>query len=355
MNRITTNFDRPEPVEISTDIMEAGKNDDHKKIAHWLTEGNIVLVRGQFSVGLSILSELKKLIFDNSDSSAFNEYRELRSDFHQASNNLLVPIKNNRIDLKKSPKIGWLKVLYPDLSEFILPFPKVQGLNSSWQWYQNGIEYPGLPQKIHPWYGTYFPTRKDHIYLFNYWLKKYRGEKNSAIDIGTGCGVLAFRLLAAGFETVIASDINPNAIISVQKDVETFGFEDQIAVIKSDLFEQINSKADLIVFNPPWLPAQNDIEGLDNAIYFEPELFQRFFSEAADHLNDGGILVFLFSNLGLTEELLHSHPVEEELENGKRYKKLKLIKRKADRPSGKTKRRDHRQDEYVELWELEKL
>ncbi len=346
---------KPEPVELPSGVLSAGKRDDPVKIARLLLDGKYVLVDDQFSTGLSILSELKKLLFEKSESSEFGEYREQRSAFQSASNKLLVCIRSNRIDLKKSPEIGWLSELYPELDTFYLPFPKVQGLNSSWQWFNNGIQYPGLPRKIHPWYGTYFPTRKDHIYLFNFWLRKYRGEKNHAIDIGSGCGVLAFLLLENSFERVTATDINPNAIVSIQKSSKEFGYDNRLEVIHSDLFEKLTDKTDLIVFNPPWLPAVKVDDFMDKAIYCEPTLFERFFTEAADYLNDGGKLVFLFSNLGLKEELIEVHPVEQELEKGNRFKKTKLIKRKADRPSGKTKRRDHREDEFVELWELEKV
>ena len=62
-------------------------------------------------------------------------------------------------------------------SEFYVPFPEVQGMNSSWQWYQKGLEVKTLDLTLHPYYGTYFPTRFDHLKLFDKWLKKYDGPK----------------------------------------------------------------------------------------------------------------------------------------------------------------------------------
>lgn len=345
---------RPEPLPEDGEIRIITKNDDFQEIANELSEGTELALGEDFPSGLKILSELKNVLKDEYRESSFKEYRSYRSAYQEASNRLLVPVNGRKVDLRKSPEIGWLEKLYPDQSEFYLPFPQVQGLNSAWQWYINGIEYPGVPGKIHPWYGVYFPTRKDHLYLFNYWLRKYRGSKESAIDIGTGCGVLAFQMLNSGIEKVEASDLNPAAVHSTKENRDKLGFEDRLSVYESDLFANVKISAPLIVFNPPWLPAKNDAEGLDKAIYFEEGLFERFFEQAADHLTEKGKLVVIFSNLGRVEGEIEHHPVETELEQESRFKKVKLVKRKAEPPSGKTRRRDHRKDEYVELWELEK-
>lgn len=218
-----------------------------------------------------------------------------------------------------------------------------------YKWYQ----IPGvLKKKLHPFYGVYFPTRYDHLYLFDYWLKKYSGPKSTALDIGTGCGILSFQFLNKGFNKVYATDINPNSIISVIDDAKQLGYHDQLEAWQSNLFDNVDRKTDLIVFNPPWLPAQNDSEGLDKAIYYEPDLFDRFFDEAFKYVNKDGKIIFLYSNLAEITEVQNFHPVKNELSDHQRYKELKRINRKISKPSTKTKRRDHRQNEYVELWEL---
>ncbi len=348
------NFSRPEPVLPKEDSLSVNKKDDKQQAAEWLISGKEVVIEDQFHTGMMVLAELKKKIFGEKSKQDFTAYRETRSKFHEASNRLLVPVKQHQIALKKSPEIGWLDILYPDVADFLLPFPQVQGLNSSWQWYQKGISYPGLNKKFHPFYGTYFPTRFDHLRLFWNWLKNYSGIKNSAIDVGTGCGVLAFQLLSSGFEFVQAVDVNPNAIISVQENAERFEFEGRLDVRQSDLFEKCDRMADLIVFNPPWLPAQKERSGLDEAIYYEPGLFERFFDQAEKFLQNKGRIVLLFSNLAEHSGLQEEHPVERELSNHKRFKKTELLKKKAARSSKKTKRKDHRKKEFVELWVLER-
>lgn len=346
---------RPEPILSDGQLLRVTKKTALGPVIQSLLDEKYVLIEDRYHTGMTVLSELKKTIFGNKEKSDFKAYRGKRSEFHEASNRLLVPVRDNKIALDNSPEIGWLKKLYPDTADFMLSFPQIQGLNSSWQWYLKGISYPGLKKKIHPYYGTYFPTRFEHLRLFYNWLKKYSGPKTTGIDIGTGCGVLSFQLLTKGFEKVIASDINSNALISVSKSAEEFGFKDRLDILQSDLFEQVDLKADLIVFNPPWLPAQSEVAGLDYAIYYEPGLFERFFEQAGNYLSAEGRLVMLFSNLAQTEGVSESHPVKAELSKYNRFRKIDLIEKKAAKASHKTKRRSHRKNEMIELWVLEKI
>ena len=64
---------------------------------------------------------------------------------------------------------------------------------------------------INPYYGAYFPTRFDHLKLFDKWLKKYTGSKEKAIEIGVGSGILSYQLIKNGFSDIYASDTNKNA------------------------------------------------------------------------------------------------------------------------------------------------
>ncbi len=358
---------RPEPVTADETPDPVHQNSDMKEVAARLMAGALLLITDTYSTGLAVLSELKKQVFGRRKSESvemggedFQDYRTRRAAFRQASNRLLVPVEQNRIALRKSPDIGWLRELYPDIQNFLLPFPQIQGLNSSWQWFLKGVRFPVLKHEIYPWYGTYFPTRFDHLKLFDEWLIKYQGRKERALDIGAGCGVLSFQLLKHGFRHIIATDINPNAVITVRENARHQGVQDRLDVYMSDLFmiwkdeDEDGKKADLIVLNPPWLPADEDTGMLDRAIYYEPGLFDRFFADAGDHLVDEGKLVVLFSNLGHTTGIGEGHPVENELARFKRFRKVRLLQRKVDGPSRKTRRPDHRKDEFVELWVLEK-
>lgn len=344
--------DRPAPLVLADKPPVLGRELSLHEAVERLISGKYVLIEDQFPAGLKVLARLKKQVFGDAGKEDFVAYRKKRSEYHLASNRLLVPIEKNTVALKKAPDIGWLEKLYPDIGDFLLPFPQVQGLNSSWQWYIKGVDYPVLDEKLYPFYSVYFPTRFDHLYLFDYWLKKYSGPKATALDLGTGSGVLAFQLLKRRVEMVYATDISPNSIISVVENAKRMGVEDRLKAWRSDLFGDIDQKADLIVFNPPWLPARKDIGGLDRAIYYEPGLFERFFDHARHHVNEEGRIAILFSNFARVAGIEQTHPVESELTENDRYRKVKRIKRKAASPSKKSKRRDNREGEYVELWEL---
>ena len=377
---------RPEPMVPEQDLPLVTAASDPGAVAGRLLEGESVVIRDAYPTGLKILSHLRERVFGSGemDRDNFRAYRNQRAEYRDASSRLLVPVRDNRIALKKAPAIGWLDELYPDVGDFLLSYPQIQGLNSSWQWFLKGVRFPVLRHEIYPWYGTYFPTRFDHLHLFDKWLKQYSGSKSRVMDVGTGCGVLAFMMVEQGFEHVLATDINPNAVMTVRENARHRGVADRIDAGVADMFGGCGRKWDVIVCNPPWLPdlsekaeqvAQPDEPKetgqaeqmdqpdqtdqpeagpglMDRAIYYEPDFFDRLFSGTARHLEEDGRLVILFSNLGRAEGVQVRHPIEEELENNRRFVKVRMLRRKAKPPSRKTRRRDHRKEEHVELWEL---
>jgi methylase of polypeptide subunit release factors len=171
--------------------------------------------------------------------------------------------------------------------------------------------------------------------------------------MGVGSGVLSFQLIQNGFKNIYASDTNKNAIIGLSKEIKRLGFEDKITLNHADLFENCEIKADIIVFNPPWLLAKHTLEeGIDKAMYYEENLFDRFFEQAQKHLNPEGKIVLIFSNLAQVVDKESTHPIIEELQKNNRYKKELHLKRDVRASSRKTKRRDSRDNEKVELWVL---
>ncbi len=345
--------DRPEPILPDIEVFPYKRRMDPKEAIDMLVDGHYVLIVDFYSSGLIVLSELKKYLKSKYTDQSFQGQRDFRSIYRELSHQLLLFVNKNKLTVRKAPAIGWLKKLYPGLNEFLLPFPQVQGLNSSWQWYKKGISIPGLHKKIHPFFGTYFPTRFEHLKLFDRWLKQYRGEKKSAIDIGIGCGVLSFQLLKHGFEKVYGTDSNPNAIIGLYEALIEDMLYPKIELLYGDLFANCNAKTELIVFNPPWLPASYHSEGIDKAIYYDDTLFQRFFAEAKQHLKAEGRVILLFSNLAQITGASKGHPIEAELANGERFEKELFIQSKVNAASKNTRRNQNwRGDEMVELWVL---
>ncbi len=343
---------RPEPIISNLEVVAFDKEMDVQLAIDALSEGYSVLITDYYSSGLAVLNALKKQLKKKHPGKSFQQQRSFRNAFHKDSKRILLKVKKYQLTVKKAPEIGWLKILYPELEEFLLPFSQVQGLNSSWQWYKRGILIPVLNREIHPWYGTYFPTRFDHLGIFDHWLKHYKGEKKSAIDVGIGSGVLSFQMLNYGFEKIYGTDTNPNTIIGLIEDVNKNNLNSKLELVHGDLFAGLDLKTELIVFNPPWLPASYDLEGLDQAVYYDENLFSRFFAEAEKHLLPEGKLVLLFSNLAQVTGLTEEHPIKKELE-GDRFRKEYFVQKKVQAASKKTKRHQHwRGEEMVELWVL---
>jgi len=345
--------DRPSIITSEIEAIHFYRKMDTKATVVDMIAGKYVLVEEYYSNGLQVLAELKKNLLLKYTDKSFQGQRAYRSAFREASHRLLLKVKENKLIVKKSPDIGWLELLYPDASEFYVSFPEVQGMNSSWQWHKKGIEIKTLNLSLKPYYGTYFPTRFDHLKLFDKYLKKYTGPKDNAIEIGVGSGVLSFQLIQNGFENIYASDTNKNAIIGVSQECKRLGFENKITLNEGDLFENCDIKSDLIVFNPPWLLAKHKLEeGIDKAMYYEEELFPRFFEEAIQHLNPEGKIVLIFSNLAEVVDEDSTHPIIEELRNNNRFRKELHLRRDVRASSKRTKRTDSRSNEKVELWVL---
>lgn len=371
-------INRPEPLTENIPVLEYSKQINPKYAVEALLEGNYVLIADQFSSGIAVLDELKKKLSKSHSNDSFQNQRNYRETFRNASQLLLIEIADHRLHVRKAPEIGWLNILYPEIPDFFLSFTAVQGLNSAWQWYEKGIRIPGLKQLLHPFYGTYFPTRFEHIELFVNYLNKYSGKKDRAFDIGIGSGILSKLLHQFDFKEVHASDINPNALAGMlfekqnenekqnekqdeKQDESAVGLqlqsvkqqENKTNLYLGDLFAGTEITSDLVVFNPPWIPLPKEVSGIDRAIYYDQELFPRFFREAHKHLNPEGQLVILFSNLAGLMDPAFVHPIEQEINKQKRFTLIEKTTKKAAPASSKTKRKAvWRDEEFVECWTL---
>ena len=351
---------RPDPIEASTDIRDIDRKSDWNKSAPALAAGERLLVTDLYSTGLNTLQALRRhLLAQHTDEPDYSHSRAFRTIYREASQNLLAPVAAHRLALDKAPEIGWFPELYGDVTDFLLPFPQIQGLNSAWQWYQKGIEIPPLNRRLHPFYGTYFPTRFPHLELLDTWLKVYGGPRQLALDVGTGCGVLALQMLQSGFDRVQATDNNPNAIESVRREISRKAPRGQLETAVMDLFgpdedpdPPDSDQPELILFNPPWILGTPH-SPIDAAIYYEAPLFERFFAGAHRRVQPAGHVVVLFSNLQEAADPSIEHPVQHELAEGGRFTLVSRQRQAVHASSDKTTRRKRdTSSEYVELWNL---
>jgi ribosomal protein L3 glutamine methyltransferase len=134
------------------------------------------------------------------------------------------------------------------------------------------------------------------------WIEFPEMVENAA-DICTGSGCLGV-LLADAYPNaqIDVVDISPAAIDVCNINIANHGLESRISAVESDMFSALKGKKyDLIISNPPYVDAPSMTQ-LPQEYRQEPQLAlgsgeagldhtHTLLHEAANHLNDGGILV----------------------------------------------------------------
>ena len=134
------------------------------------------------------------------------------------------------------------------------------------------------------------------------YLIKANINKEKILDIGTGSGAIALSM-AKNLENsfVLGSDIEENALSLARENKKRLGIEN-VDFIRSDLFDKIDGKFDLIISNPPYIN-KKDYENLDEILYYEPksalyggedglDFYRKIIDQAGDFLKDNGHLAF---------------------------------------------------------------
>lgn len=338
---------RPEPV-LSHTAAPVDRHTPPEQAAERLRSGETLIVSDRYGTGADILDQLSALLPPTAG--ADHQARRAAQRAHrEVALRLLAPIVEHRPALPGARTNKLYAELYPEHPTFALPLVQVQELDGAWTRYAEGVHFAVLGHRLHPYYGTYVPTRTTHLELFGTWLSQHQGPRARAVDVGTGCGVLAFMLCRAGFEQVLATDVSPNAIESVRRDRARRSPPPPLQLHHGDLLGGDPAPADLIVFNPPW--TRGSVEGpLDRALYFEDGLFERFFEQSSARLGPSGRVVVLFSNLIRLVQPDVPHPIEAELERGRLRLVQKLTRRIKPAAGQGGRRRSTR--ERVEIWEL---
>lgn len=126
---------------------------------------------------------------------------------------------------------------------------------------------------------------------------------HSILDIGTGSGCIAIAsALAFPDASVDAIDVSEKALVVARKNIDHYGLQKQVTLIKSDLFQGISdSKYDLIIANPPYVD-EDDMAVLPDEYRHEPalglyagkdglDIIKRILASAADYMTEEGIII----------------------------------------------------------------
>ena len=141
------------------------------------------------------------------------------------------------------------------------------------------------------------------------------GTVRRIIDVGTGSGCIAVALAVTLSDvSVIATDISPAALAVATRNALGHGVADRVTFVPSNLLEDVPGTADLIVSNPPYVPA-SDLETLPPEVArYEPHqalfagddglsVIRRLCETAGAHLAPAGHLVVEFG-FGQTPRVL---------------------------------------------------
>jgi release factor glutamine methyltransferase len=152
---------------------------------------------------------------------------------------------------------------------------------------------------------VYIPAEDSYLLAENLEIK----ENQSVLEIGTGSGIVA--MYASRFsDNITVTDINFDACELARRNFEANNIEN-IEILFGNLFEVVeNRKFDVILFNTPYLPTEDD-EVLENNINYAfdgglngRKIIDLFLNEVKNHLNDGGIVQMIQSSLSDNEETL---------------------------------------------------
>lgn len=276
--------------------------------------GTSLLWTGDFINAKQLLAAMARKIdkqkqkIANDPKTQFNLYRLAQAQKAQLLGLLLIRIeKDYRINLKRAPNIREAaEQVWAWQEPFVISLRELLGLMGAHQWYKKGVFISALGASIYPFYGVFSPVRGEYIELLH--DVPLPAVAETAFDIGCGTGVLSVLLAKKGVKKIVATDTSERAVACSHFNIEKLGLASQITLLQQDFFP--SGQADIIVCNPPWIPAKASTS-LEAAVY-DPEssMLKGFLNGLADHLTAQGqgwlILSDLAEHLGLRtrEQLL---------------------------------------------------
>jgi ribosomal protein L3 glutamine methyltransferase len=139
------------------------------------------------------------------------------------------------------------------------------------------------------------------------WVNDPEGISN-ILELCTGSGCLAIMMADAFPDALVdAVDISADALQVAKRNVETYGLQDRVTLIQSDLYANVpQKKYDLIITNPPYVNS-GSMKKLPQEYLHEPQialdggadgmdLVRKIIAGAAERLTDDGLLIVEIGN-----------------------------------------------------------
>ena len=152
---------------------------------------------------------------------------------------------------------------------------------------------------------VYEPAEDSYLLADNLEIK----SGQSVLEIGTGSGIVAM-YASRLTDSITVTDINSDACLLADRNFKDNNIGN-IEILFGNLFEPVKTrKFDVILFNTPYLPTEED-EVIDDTINYAfdgglngRKVIDVFLDEVGNHLNDGGIVQMIQSSLSGTRETL---------------------------------------------------
>lgn len=280
-----------------------------KAAAALLNEKTALLWRGDYHQARQLLAALKKQLapkpaaqaFSAADfPAAFHRHRLRQGQLSQKLHWLMLEVSPDyRIAARRAPEVqAALEEVYgkADGQGFLLSLPALLGFIGAHEWHKRGLAIPALGAgRLHVPFGVFSPLRGEYIDLVA--RAPLPEPCHSAFDIGTGSGILAALLARRGIACVTATDNNPRALAAAAANLERLGLAASVHLQAQNLFPE--GRADLIVCNPPWLPAKAT-SAVETAVY-DPDfaMLEAFLGGVRAHLNRNGQAWLVMSDLAV--------------------------------------------------------
>ena len=142
------------------------------------------------------------------------------------------------------------------------------------------------------------------IYKILEYIKKSKKDSFRILDLCTGSGIIAITLkkeIIEKYTEIVASDISEKALSIAIENANNNNAN--ITFIKSDLFDNISGKFDLIISNPPYISYKDKITMKDSVLNYDPHLalfaeedgiyfYRKIIENAVQYLSKDGVIFF---------------------------------------------------------------
>lgn len=276
------------------------------KVLKEILDGHIVILHGDFKgirkISQQVSQEISRRQAASDDSK--EERFSRRLDMKRRKRALLARLcvvanEDSLLKVKGQPELkDVLDKLEGDNSalrgkNYILPVNIVLTLNFALKRERRGFFVSALGRNIKVLHNVFSPSDSR---LYQTIRDNIDVAGKTVIDACTGTGVIGLIALEKGAKHVVMTDINPACLKCAASNVEDFGYSQKAEVVYADLLRE-GDMADVIIINPPWMEAKPQ-KMLDLASYDEESrVITGLFQRAGAHLNPGGCIYLLYSNL----------------------------------------------------------